>query len=177
MSRNMVWQRYASLWDEAYQLLQQLKPEVMVSPIEERELLVADQWFVHPERLVGWNWRAVMKVERKTQKRFEAAFWVEDVLCGLMVCRVSKRRVNLAVRFIEGAPYSHPLRKQLLQVAIVQAELFAGVIDAESVAIIKPVPAIVGLYLGLQYEMEYADRVKVDRGRPPRLDQLIKKLR
>lgn len=176
MSRSLVWQRYCSLWGTAYDLLQLARPEVQVGMIEERVLLETDLWAVHPERRVGWNWRIVMKQEQKTLKRFEAAFWVGDVLCGLMVCRVSKRRVNLAVRFIEGAPHEHPLQKQLMKVAIMQAEIFAGVIGATSVAIIKPVHEIVHLYQGLGYEMEYADRVKVERSLAPRLDQLIKKL-
>ncbi|MDH0292015.1 hypothetical protein N7414_23065 [Pseudomonas sp. GD04087] len=182
MSWHAVRHRYKSFWDEAYSLFRSVSVDLPTGTIDaceigDRELAEADAWLNHPDRIAGWNWRAVLNQERKSHKRFEAAFWVDGVLCGLMVCRVSKRRINLSVRFIEGAPFQHPLRGQLLQVAIIQAELFASVIGATQVAIIKPLEGVAERYIALGYQMEYGDRSKVSKGLKPRFDQLIKHLK
>jgi len=181
MSWHAVRHRYETFWEQAYEIFRGLSVELQTAAIEtcgigDRELAEADSWLTHPDRVAGWNWRAVLNQERKSHKRFEAAFWVDGILCGLMVCRVSKRRINLSVRFIEGAPYQHPLRGQLLQVAIIQAEIFASVIGATTVAIIKPFPEVAERYIKLGYQMEYGDRAKKAKGLTPRFDQLIKLL-
>ncbi|MDM9653354.1 hypothetical protein QU755_18290 [Pseudomonas wenzhouensis] len=169
-------QFYVDLARVAYELMASIRPQTTFKFIEEAELEEADAWRLHPDRQVGWCWRAVLRQERKVYKRFEVALWHGGVLCGLMVCRVSDARVNINVKFIEGPPFDHPLKGTLLQLAVAQAEVYAGVIGASSVAIHKPIPEIAHLYEALGYEMVYRDRAKVTKGLKPRYDLLVKAL-
>lgn len=176
MQYSSAFHRYYELAQTAYQAFSQVAGDITTKWIGESELEVADQWELHPHRKVEWSWRAILRRERKIARRFEAAFLVDGVLCGLLTCRVSKSRVNVNVKFIEGSPYSHPLKNNLLAAVLTQVELYAVTVGARSVAIQKPLPAIVPYYESFDYELEALDKARRAKGRQPRYDQLIKRL-
>lgn len=174
--------RYGELANNAYKVFQEtvlnaVGLQVSSKWIDEEVLSEVDLWRYHPNWMGSWDWRVVLKKERKSFKRFEVAFYCDGTLCGLLVARVSKNRVNVNVKNIEGNPDpQHPLKSKLLQVALLQIELYAVAIQATMVSIDKPLAEIAGLYIQLGYEPTYSDRSKLQRGLPPRYDQLIKRL-
>lgn len=146
--------------------------------IEEAELLASELWRQHPNCLVTWSWRELMRKLRRTPKRMDVSFYCQGVLCGLMVATISKARVNVNVVYVEASPDpEHPLKSVFLPIALYQAELFAASLGATHVSVSNPLPDVVSLYLNLEYERISSDRKRILRGGKPRDKLLIKAVR
>ncbi|MBW5416244.1 hypothetical protein [Pseudomonas sp. MAG002Y] len=176
---NQIRQRYADLADSIFQqiepTLQKLSNQVIeLGGIDEEVLSIVDGW---QNRKALWNWRAVLKAEKKKPKRIEVSFHVNGTLCGLMLARFSKRRISINVRFIEASPDpSHPLRQKFLPASLLFAELFAAAIGATYVHVSKPVEALVPKYRKLGYDLDSADKARERKGFKPRCLLLTKRL-
>jgi len=75
---------------------------------------------------VRFDWDAIVKAYRKRYARFETAIWSDGLLCGLAMGRVSTARTAVSVNFVEGAPYAHRLRGEILAVTVDVAVALGG---------------------------------------------------
>lgn len=151
--------------------------EVYARAIGEREFSEVDRWRNHPECRVTWDWRSLLEKHRKKPKKLEAAFYSQRVLCGLMYARVSRGRVSVNVRYIEGNPWPMcPLKGYVLTVALMQADIFAQVIGAKQVTISRPAEGLIDAYLGMSYKLTESDSRLKARGAKPRYRQLVRTL-
>ncbi|MFJ2321813.1 hypothetical protein [Pseudomonas sp. NPDC087817] len=151
--------------------------EVGACAIGEREFVENERWRLHPDCRVVWNWRSLLERHRKKPKKLEAAFYSQGILCGLMYARVSRGRVSLNVRYIEGNPCPmSPLKGFVLPIALIQADIFAKVIGAKEIGVSRPAEGLIDAYLGMSFQLTESDRRLEARGIKPRYHQLVRKL-
>jgi len=122
--------------------------------------------FPFQRRKVGWDWAKIAQSFRRRPTAFQVALWSGDVLCGLSVGRMSRRRRNgrrytLSLHFMESSPEpEHPLRRRVAPLVFAAAEEYARVFGAVRLRLIEPLPHVLGLYARLGFA------VVVERGRP-----------
>lgn len=149
--------------------------EVAARSIGEPEYAETTRWRLNPDCKVTWDWRSLLEKHRKKPKKIEAAFYSQGVLCGLMYARVSRSRVCVNVRYIEGSPCPlHPLKGLVATVALLQADLFARVIKAKRVTISQPAKELIGMYTKMSFDMTDGDKRLIARGAKPRYHQLVR---
>lgn len=75
-----------------------------------------------------WDWDQIARIQPHNADNLELAIWSDEILCGLMVGHVSKRRTRLLLDVIEGAPFiPHPLQGRVLDIGVLVAEYYAKV--------------------------------------------------
>lgn len=78
-------------------------PEMMrLTPIDADALDAQSRWPASPLHSANFPWREVMEGARRCPRRFEAAIWVEQDLCGLCWGTPSRGRHNVTLKLLEG---------------------------------------------------------------------------
>lgn len=147
------------------------------------EKIVPDDWAVvhpawrqHPDRAllgIDFNWLA-----RRVQNRdkIDVGIWCGDELCGLIFARVSRRRINVTLRYLESNPFLNPLSGYLLPLGMIVAESFAEAYGARTVMVSQPDRALVPLYRSQGYKLSAADESREKRGCKIRAKVLVKRM-
>ena len=98
----------------------------------------------HPSGAGGWHWPRIMRTRWRRPSAFRLAIWSGPVLCGLAIGHPSRRsgagvRRFLSVEMIEGAPFSHPLRSSVAELATQFAIEYARLLRGTRVRLINPI--------------------------------------
>lgn len=112
---------------------------------------------------MGFDWETIAKAYRKRYARFDSAIWSEGNLCGLAMGRVSPARTAVSVNFIQGAPYEHAFRGDILRITVELAMTLGKFYDSNLVRFTEPVPRVREMlaplgftYVAQRYGMLYA---------------------
>lgn len=138
--------------------------------------IVHPAWRQHPNRAflgIDFNWLA-----RRVQNRdkIDVGIWCGDELCGLLFARVSRRRINVTLRYLESNSFPNPLSGYLLPVGMIVAESFAEAYGAQAVMVRQPDRALVPLYRSQGYKLSAADENREKRGCKIRAKVLVKRV-
>ncbi|MFM5659927.1 hypothetical protein [Aeromonas veronii] len=100
------------------------------------------------DRQVGWSWSDALRQYRQNHMaRIELAIWNGDELCGLMLGKASHGRLVVKVNYLQGSTSpEHALKGWIAAISTRCAELFAGAIGAEWVAIQEPLAGLIDHY-------------------------------
>jgi len=92
-------------------------------------------------RLVDFPWeeRIMPILEKSHPRRLDLTFWSGEALCGVAVARLSDAREWISLTHIEGSPDpSHPLKKRVVPIALVGADIYASLVKEEGELPKKP---------------------------------------
>ncbi|WP_298150933.1 hypothetical protein [Flavobacterium sp.] len=99
----------------------------------------------------GWDWTKEVIKYRRRPRRVELAIWSGSDLCGLVIGRVSDRRVVASIHLIESNPGQHPLRGYIAPIAVRWLSTFAVMISCREIAIERPVAELIEYYQELGF--------------------------
>lgn len=121
------------------------------------------------------NWHRQM---HKGREQIDVSIHCNGQLCGLMLCRYSRRRINVNLRFLEGCPHPHlnPLIGYVMPIGLIIAENFAIAYQAEQVSISNPEKLLIPRYRNHGYGLTQQDKDRERRKCPIRGKLLIKKI-
>lgn len=183
LAGNQFRQKYIDHAESLFPIIAALISDDLPDPLQlttilEPQLQDAEAWYGYPGRLVEWDWRTILHKFRKKPKRLDVAFYCKDVLCGLMTASISRGRVGINIRYVEGNPDpTHPLKRNFLYLALWQAELFGTFSDCKRVTVSQPNPFLVESYKALGYGMVDSDLKREMKSIPPKHALLVKHLR
>lgn len=150
--------RYAEHRKTARQLLQpQLSElthqEIKLDDITASAVTEAQRWrSAYPTVRQGiWDWGKIVISFRRRPRHIELAIWVDQILCGLLIGRISDSRIVATIYYLEGRPVDNPLSGSVAKIATRYVELLARLLHCKLAAIDSPLPALVDFYRGLGY--------------------------
>jgi tRNA A37 threonylcarbamoyladenosine synthetase subunit TsaC/SUA5/YrdC len=91
------------------------------------------------------------------------AIWVNHVLCGLLIGRISDSRIVATIYYLEGRPVDNPLSGSVANIATRYVELLARLLHCKQAAIDSPLPALIDFYKRLGYSSATTKGRKVVR--------------
>ncbi|MDH1089051.1 hypothetical protein N5C79_21350 [Pantoea brenneri] len=138
--------------------------------------IVHPAWRAHPDRKdlrIDFNW---LRQRNKRRDKLDVSIWCGDDLCGLFLAKLSRKRINVALRFLESNPYPNPLLGYMLPIGLIIAESFAFAYEAKEVAVTQPDKSLVPLYRQRGYQLNAADLSREKRKCDIRAKVLVKKV-
>jgi len=138
--------------------------------------IVHPAWREHPARRhlkIDFNW---LKQRNKRRDKLDVSIWYQGTLCGLFLAKLSRRRISVALRFLESNPFPHGLAGLMIPIGLTIAENFGLVYGAPQVMISHPERNLVQMYRGQGYELIAADLDREKRGCQVRAKLMIKML-
>lgn len=104
------------------------------------------------QRKVDWDWKFGAQMYRKRYpNRFELALWHNNNVCGLSLGRPSCNGSRVRLDFIERVSGSNALKGRVTPIAVTAYEVYARLIGATQIRIIKPAEALIAYYSSLNY--------------------------
>ncbi|MDH0342104.1 hypothetical protein [Chromobacterium haemolyticum] len=169
--------RYSLIRGEVYRIaaaacLWEMQQKVLFTSITEETARRADKWVYPPERShhqPGWGWLKELKKFKRRPRRIEAAIWSLDddggqVLCGLVLGRVSNSRIIASITYLEGNPEQpNPLAGVVAQLAIRYLQIHATALHCTVLGINQPRPDLVEFYRELGFSRKIEKKGKVFR--------------
>jgi hypothetical protein len=144
--------------------------DIRLASIRECDAEAADNWVYPPGKnnyQPGWSWRKEVKQFQRRPRRVEAAFWVdspETLLCGLVLGRISNRRIIASLHYIESNPEQQTqLKGNFAQIAVRYLELHAMAAGCSTIAIALPRPTLIEFYKQLGFTHQITKGKKVLR--------------
>lgn len=126
--------------------LRRRHPNLRLTPIDAPALAAARPWAQAQQ--VGWEWRRV--INRYPANRFDLAIWSGETLCGLAYGPAKAEWVG--IEYLEGNPDpKHPLRGQIIQIAVDVLEAQALAADAMEMRLLRPFPELIEIYERREY--------------------------
>ncbi len=104
------------------------------------------------DRKVDWDWTRITK--RTEVRRIDAAFWVDETLCGLAYGKITTH--GPALTRLEGAPGEHVLKGHITDLAIAVLETLAAALGSTRTMLEDPDPDLIAWY-GLRGYLPVAD--------------------
>lgn len=151
-------ERYHHVRELAYDITQselpyQDKSLIKLTEITQDALRMICCSDVEIERKVDWNWTfGVRSYRKRYPNRFELALWYNSTLCGLSIGRPSYNGTRVRLDFIERTPINHnPLIGRVTPITVTAYEVYARLIDATEVRIIKPAEELIAYYSSFNY--------------------------
>lgn len=138
--------------------------------------IVHPAWRNHPDRIglrIDLNW---LRQRNKRRDKLDVSIWCDDKLCGMFLAKLSRKRINVALRYLESSPYPNPLLGYMLPIGLIIAESFAIAYEAKEVAVSQPDKPLVALYRQRGYELNAADQSREKRKCDIRAKVLVKKV-
>lgn len=138
--------------------------------------IVHPAWRNHPDRAgmrIEINW---LRLRNKRRDKLDVSIWCDDKLCGMFLAKLSRKRINVALRYLESNPYPNPLLGYMLPIGLIIAESFAIAYEAQEVAVSQPDKLLVHLYRQRGYELNAADKSREKRKCDIRAKVLVKKV-
>lgn len=114
-------------------------------------------------RTPGWDWVKEVAKFRRRPRRVELAIWSGANLCGLVIGRVSDRRVVASIHLLESNPGQNPLKGNIAAIAIRWLSTFAFTISCKEISIERPVPELIEFYRELGFSNEITRGKKIVR--------------
>lgn len=102
-------------------------------------------------RQSNWDWGKLVKSFRRRSRHIELAIWVNQILCALLVGRISDNRIVATVYFLERRPLDNPLAGSIAMIASRYVETLAVLLDCKQTALDSPLPALIDFYKKLGY--------------------------
>ncbi|EPE4835626.1 TPA: hypothetical protein ACSTJZ_001151 [Serratia fonticola] len=143
---------------------------------QEHWSIVHPAWRNHPDRQhlkINFNW---LRQRNKRRDKLDVSIWCGEHLCGLFLAKLSRRRINVALRFLESNPSSTPLSGYMIPIGLIIAESFARAYGAKEVMVSQPDKPLVPLYREQGFELIQADQSRERRSCNVRAKVLVKKL-
>ncbi|MES2076242.1 MAG: hypothetical protein V4462_11560 [Pseudomonadota bacterium] len=168
--RNEAYLRYAARRREARELatisladitaaavhLDDITPDAIVQTKEWRH--------AYPDLRQGsWDWEKIVRLFRRRARHVELAIWVDAVLSGLLVGRISDNRVVATIHFLERRPADNPLAGSVARIATQYLEVLAILLNCRQTALDSPLPALLEFYKNLGYNNATSKGRKVIR--------------
>ncbi|MDR6299321.1 hypothetical protein [Pantoea dispersa] len=138
--------------------------------------IVHPAWRQHRDRLhfnIDFNW---LRQRNKRRDKLDVSIWCGDILCGLFLAKLSRKRINVALRYLESNPFYHPLQDNMISLGLIIAESFARAYEAHTVMVSQPARGLVWRYREAGYELSDADLSREKRGHKYRAKVLIKRI-
>ena len=133
-------------------------------------------WRNHPDRQhlsIDFNW---LRQRNKRRDKLDVSIWCGETLCGMFLAKLSRKRINVALRYLESNPFPHPLADNMISLGLIIAESFALAYGAHTVMVSQPDKTLVQLYRLKGYELTAADLSREKRGLKYRAKVLVKRL-
>lgn len=154
-SHSVAERKYDSLREQSLIIAQNnlpsgLKDIVQLRNINAVALAQAQRWESSLLRSddADWSWtEGARSYAFRHPKRFELAIWYANAqLCGLSIGKPTYSGSSMRLDVIEGAPWEHPLKRQIVGITIATAQSYADIIGAEQIRIMRPVNELVTRY-------------------------------
>lgn len=116
--------------------------KVHLDSISAKELAIAKTWEYHEGRHpdFGYDWnKNVSKYVRRHPKHFDLSIHCHGILCGLSIGKPTWAGEKMRIDVIEGAPYNHPLKSNIVSVTVVAFTAYAKLIGADQIRIMEPI--------------------------------------
>jgi len=139
--------------------------------------IVHPAWRNHPDRIdlhIDFNW---LRQRNKRRDKLDVSIWSGEILCGLFLAKLSRKRINVALRYLESNPYPNPFSGYMIPIGLIIAESFAKAYETEEVMVSQPDKVLVPLYRQRGYELNTADLSREKRKCGIRAKVLIKKVK
>lgn len=138
--------------------------------------IVHPNWREHPVRRhlkIDFNW---LQQRNRRRDKLDVSIWCGGVLCGLFLAKLSRKRINVALRFLESNPNITPLSGYIIPLGIIIAESFARAYGSKEVMISQPNKELVYLYREQGYNLIPADQSREQRSCKIRAKVLVKRM-
>jgi hypothetical protein len=133
-------------------------PSLRLTDIDQTALAAWEQTWKghHRAGAGGWDWIEQSAAFRRRPTAFHVAVWSGEMLCGLAVGRLSKkrrdgRRHTVSLHIMEGAPHSHPLKGMIAPVVFAVAQAYGRLFGATRLRLVSPLPGVLRLYRQLGF--------------------------
>jgi hypothetical protein len=150
--------RYAARRQEARELtalsLSNITATVVhLDDITPDAIIQTKEWrHAYPDLRQGnWDWEKIIKLFRRRARHVELAIWVDAVLSGLLVGRISDNCVVATIHFLERRPADNPLAGSVARIATQYLEVLAIMLNCRQTALDSPLPALLEFYKSLGY--------------------------
>ena len=139
--------------------------DLRLLPIDDAALQQAEALWTLPalaqaDRPPVFDWRKIYQQVRTTPRRFDMAIWNGSLLCGLMVGKASRGKMNqhgdsnVTIRFLQSAPPAvNELRGNIAPIAIEAAENYATLPGKRYLYVKSPLHQVMTLYTGLGFRV------------------------
>lgn len=132
---------------EAHQDLN-LSQNVIFTRINDKAMSrIQDYWIATKLRKVNWDWS---KPLYRNFKSFSLAIWSDDQLCGLAAGRARAQK-SASIQLMEGAPDNHPVKGEVMAIALMCLERYASHIGAMEMRLMQAVPTLIPTYQELGF--------------------------
>ena len=147
-SHSLTEKKYDLLREQSLNVAQKnlpsgLKDTVQLKNISSVALAQATRWENSLSRSddADWSWsKGSRDYAFRHPKRFELAVWFANAqLCGLSIGKPTFSGNRMRLDVIEGAPWEHPLKRKIVGITIAAAEVYADLIGADQLRIMRPV--------------------------------------
>jgi hypothetical protein len=133
-------------------------------------------WRKHPslaDARITLVWQREMN---KRRRKIDVSILVHGRLCGLMLARLSRRRINVTLRYLEGNPnpWRNRLKGNIMEIALIVLESFAQAYGATQISITQPDMALIPRYRQFGYRLTVRDADRERRKLPIRGDRLVR---
>lgn len=152
-SRTALENRYRNLRQVARQAVAEefsgkAGQDLRLTEIGEAALVAVSSW---KNRRVNWDWARLVRKFRRRHRRVELAIWINPLLCGLVIGKISDGRVVARIDFIERAPGNHALVGMVGEIATVYLETLGQLAGCREAVISFPAQALLDFYRLLGY--------------------------
>jgi hypothetical protein len=156
-SHKIAEEKYRNIRSIAYEITMeelpyQDKKSILLSEITDSAIFSFNSLSRQHERKVDWDWKFGAQMYRnRYPNRFELAVWYNNTVCGLSLGRPSYNGTRVRLDFIERVSGANALKGRVTPIAVTAYEVYARLIGASQVRIIRPAEALITYYSSLNY--------------------------
>ncbi len=137
------------------QLAQMFPFNVVLTDINTEALRQAATWNSNPRTgsssYVPWDWGQLRISFARRQGRLELAIWVESNLCGLVLGKVSEKKVIASIHYMQKNPEENPLSGHVAEIASLYLDAFGLILGCKETAIRNPIDPLIDYYKQLGF--------------------------
>lgn len=145
-------------------------PQIRLTEIDAKARTQANSWFAEA-RLYGastaqvpnWDWNQLHRRISERARHVELAVWHNDLLYGMAVGRVSRRRVVAAIHYLQRSPIASLPDVSLGRIATAFLVAVANEWGCREVAVDSPFKQLIGYYKSLGFTKEIVKGKRVVR--------------
>lgn len=156
-SHKIAEEKYRNIRTISYEITMEELPyqdknSILLSEITDSAIFSFNSLSRNLERKVDWDWKFGAQMYRnRYPNRFELAIWHNNTVCGLSLGRPSYNGTRVRLDFIERVLGANPLKGRVTPIAVTAYEVYARLIGASQVRIIKPAEELIMYYSSLNY--------------------------
>lgn len=143
-------------------------PNIKLTEIDGTARAQANSW-INPTTppttkiVPGWDWKKLWRKFSDKACRVDLAVWDNDVLYGLAIGRVSRRRIMATIHYLQRSPIASQSGISLGRVATAYLVAMAQELGCKEVAIDQPLKELLGYYKSLGFIKEVTKGTRVIR--------------